>query len=1091
MEKVIPGTNYFAELNQNVNIAFTNEFGFAVYADCIGNPNTVAINPGIFWTGCWMIRNDILTGINIYTNQGTLVSPSWVLNGSGGGGGSPGGVQYDVQLNDGAGGFAGSNNLNFQGGYLTINGDSGYGQLQFLNSPITGGYAGAGISGIDDEIIVGALAGDMTFWSSQAMNFSSDTGNTNMLSLDTSGNLSLLEGAFIGPNTAFNIQSKIQDQVDTAGGPISITASNGNGEAGGADISITAGSATSIINPENGGNINLVPGNGSAGGFDGTVLLPTGTKVGNAVLDASITGANTFTFPNATGTFALTSDIPSPLSLETNGTPNGSQSLLNLVAGTNITLTDNGTGSVTVDASGGGTPGGLNAQIQYNNSGAFGGITGATTDGTIVSLNGAHLLNPTINGAGTGLATLTYPNTSTSVSIAFPATAGTLALTSQLTSGTVTNVSSADANATVATPTTTPVITIVSAPKLATARTIGTLTGDATTAGSSFDGTANNTNALTLATVNSNVGSFGSATQSLSITANGKGLITAISAQTVTPAVGSITGLGTGIATFLATPSSANLAAAVTDETGSGALVFGTGPTITLASASTAITQAPSDNSTKIATTAYVAAALLGQDFKEACKYATTAALPAIVYNNGTSGVGATLTAVSFGAITLDGSTPSVGDRVLIKNQVSTFQNGIYVVTVVGAVATLFVLTRSADFNQSFEINTGDSVFISAGSTQATTTWAYNGVDSPTMGTDAITFAQTAGQGSFTAGNGISITGVSIAIDTSVTVDKTTAQTLTNKTLTSPILTAPALGTPTSGVMTNVTGTATALNIGGSAASLSISGQTGLLTVTGLTSTNRIKTVRDAADTILELGGSYTPTGTWTSLTLVTPALGTPASGVATNLTSLPAANLLIGSQATGDLLYASSTTVWSRLGIGSAGKHLQGGSTPSWTTETYAAPGTSGNVMTSDGTNWISQAATGGSFSSTSGTSNGPATSSTQTITHGLGRTPIIVRLSGFGTIQGSTSSSTYNSSWGTWNASNNNCVYINSTFNAGGVGPLTSSSFAIFLSNGGNLPNTGHGVVGNVTSTSFDIVWTITGSIAGGNTNFLWEAQ
>jgi len=52
-------------------------------------------------------------------------------------------------------------------------------------------------------------------------------------------------------------------------------------------------------------------------------------------------------------------------------------------------------------------------------------------------------------------------------------------------------------------------------------------------------------------------------------------------------------------------------------------------------------------------------------------------------------------------------------------------------------------------------------------------------------------------------------------------------------------------------------------NTTGSAASLSISGQTGLLTFTGLASTNRVKTVRDAADTILELGGSYTPTGTW------------------------------------------------------------------------------------------------------------------------------------------------------------------------------------------------------------------------------------
>ena len=46
------------------------------------------------------------------------------------------------------------------------------------------------------------------------------------------------------------------------------------------------------------------------------------------------------------------------------------------------------------------------------------------------------------------------------------------------------------------------------------------------------------------------------------------------------PIATGVSGLGTGVATFLATPSSANLASAVTDETGSGALVFGTSPTV-------------------------------------------------------------------------------------------------------------------------------------------------------------------------------------------------------------------------------------------------------------------------------------------------------------------------------------------------------------------------------------------------------------------------------------------------------------------------------------------------------------------------------
>lgn len=70
------------------------------------------------------------------------------------------------------------------------------------------------------------------------------------------------------------------------------------------------------------------------------------------------------------------------------------------------------------------------------------------------------------------------------------------------------------------------------------------LTGDITAPAGS--------NVTTLATVNANVGTFGSATQVAQITANAKGLVTALTAVTITPAVGSITGLGTGVGTALA-----------------------------------------------------------------------------------------------------------------------------------------------------------------------------------------------------------------------------------------------------------------------------------------------------------------------------------------------------------------------------------------------------------------------------------------------------------------------------------------------------------------------------------------------------------
>lgn len=92
------------------------------------------------------------------------------------------------------------------------------------------------------------------------------------------------------------------------------------------------------------------------------------------------------------------------------------------------------------------------------------------------------------------------------------------------------------------------------------------LTGDITTVAGAV--------ATTLATVNANVGSFGSATSSASFTVNAKGLLTTAGQTTITPAIGSVTGLGTNVSAFLATPSSANLRAALTDEVGTGAAYF-------------------------------------------------------------------------------------------------------------------------------------------------------------------------------------------------------------------------------------------------------------------------------------------------------------------------------------------------------------------------------------------------------------------------------------------------------------------------------------------------------------------------------------
>lgn len=341
--------------------------------------------------------------------------------------------------------------------------------------------------------------------------------------------------------------------------------------------------------------------------------------------------------------------------------------------------------------------------------------------------------------------------------------------------------------------------------------------------------------------------------------------------------------------------------------TGSGAAVLATSPTLTTAvlGSSTATTQTPADNSTKVATTAYVDSAVLGQNFKQAAKYATTTALATIVYNNGSSGVGATLTEVSFGALSVDGSTPSVGDRILVKNQVSTFQNGVYTVTIVGTGAAVFVLTRATDFDQTSDIEQGDSLFVTSGTVNSSTTWAVNSGTNPTMGTDPITFAQTAGPGSYMQGNGITITGVSIAIDTSVTVDKTTSQTLTNKTLTSPVFTAPVLGTPASGVMTNVTGTAASLTAGLATDTVSKTGSGS--TYATNTSPTFVNPVLGAATatSITSSGQNQLSAGSTVNMLFATSA---GATGPTT--TSF---NSGYSSTAAGDLVYLDSSTTWQK----------------------------------------------------------------------------------------------------------------------------------------------------------------------------------
>lgn len=174
------------------------------------------------------------------------------------------------------------------------------------------------------------------------------------------------------------------------------------------------------------------------------------------------------------------------------------------------------------------------------------------------------------------------------------------------------------------------------------------------------------------------------------------------------------------------------------------------------------------DAATKQYVDAQVQAFTGGLIFHESCIAATTTNLTA-TYSNGAAGVGATLTnSGAQAAIVIDGVSLTLNQRVLVKNQTSQFQNGIYTVTIVGSGATNWILTRAVDFNQSSsdEIGPGAFTSVTSGSTNINTSWLQIALGPFTVGTTDIVFTMfnvvIAGTGLFYSGLVLSITNTGV-----------------------------------------------------------------------------------------------------------------------------------------------------------------------------------------------------------------------------------------------------------------------------------------------------------------------------------------
>lgn len=239
-----------------------------------------------------------------------------------------------------------------------------------------------------------------------------------------------------------------------------------------------------------------------------------------------------------------------------------------------------------------------------------------------------------------------------------------------------------------------------------------------------------------------------------------------------------ITGVTNGssaqdVAAFGQLPSSSNILAVNSGGTGSGTQNFvdlTTGQTVAGVKAFSSPPTGPTPvGSTDLVNKAYADAISAGLQPKPSASLATTGALAANTYSNGSSGVGATLTATGNGVLTIDGTAVTLGMTILVKNEVTTANNGLYTCTTAGAVGAAYVLTRSVDMNVSTEFP-GAYSYVESGTANVGSLWAVSGLGPFTIGTTAVTYVQVGGSSGISAGTGLTLTGSVMSLTNPVTV---------------------------------------------------------------------------------------------------------------------------------------------------------------------------------------------------------------------------------------------------------------------------------------------------------------------------------
>ena len=325
--------------------------------------------------------------------------------------------------------------------------------------------------------------------------------------------------------------------------------------------------------------------------------------------------------------------------------------------------------------------------------------------------------------------------------------------------------------------------TAIGAGTSSTTGTVTSVSGTGTVSGLSLSGTVTSTGSLTLGgTLAVTPSDFASQTANTVLAApNGSpGVPTfrAIVAADIPTLNQNTTGTASNVTGIVAVANGGTGASiAGTARTNLSAAASGANTDITSIALTTGTISTSPVSGTDIVNKLYADSIASGINFHQSVRLATAAALPANTYNNGTSGVGATLTANANGALSVDGVAVVAGNRILVKNEATQANNGVYTVTDTGSSggpgpgpggSNPYILTRATDFDSAGtgvdQIDAGDFFLVTAGSTQSNTSWVQQTPLPITVGTTAIVFSQFAAPVLYSAGTGLTLTGTVFSI---------------------------------------------------------------------------------------------------------------------------------------------------------------------------------------------------------------------------------------------------------------------------------------------------------------------------------------